>query len=105
MYDAGYNIYTFDLPNHGVNFDYPTQLTFEDYCVFVKDFMKKNKLKKIIIAGHSMGGGIVAALQNDDTLKFKDIILIDPLQKGASNDKVKRMFASVLANGFGKLTE
>jgi alpha-beta hydrolase superfamily lysophospholipase len=105
MYKQGYNIFTFDLPNHGANFDNSVQLTFNDYCVFVKDFIAKSKTKKTIIVGHSMGGGIVSALQNDDNLKFKNIILIDPLQKGATNDKVKRMFTSLFGGGFGKLNE
>jgi alpha-beta hydrolase superfamily lysophospholipase len=105
MYKYGYNIFTFDLPNHGTNFDYTSQMTFNDYCIFVKKFIVKNKMKKIIIAGHSMGGGIVCALQNDNDLKFKNIILIDPLQKGATDDKIKRVFATLFGGGIGNLSE
>jgi pimeloyl-ACP methyl ester carboxylesterase len=105
MFKKGYNIFTFDLPNHGLNFDYPAQITFGEYCNFVKDFISKNNLKKIIIAGHSMGGGIVAALQNDNNLKFKDVILIDPLQKGATSDIIKRVVSTIFVNGFGKVNE
>ncbi|GMO14373.1 MAG: alpha/beta hydrolase [Mycoplasmoidaceae bacterium] len=99
IFRLGYNVYAFDLPNHGENYDFDKQLSFDEYCKYVIDFIKKYNLKKIHIAGHSMGGGIVSAIQNDKTLNFEKIILIDPLNSQAKKIPNLR-FLKVLSSVF-----
>jgi alpha-beta hydrolase superfamily lysophospholipase len=103
LYEEGYNLFTFDLPNHGVNVSHTEQFLFADYLKYIKQFIIDNKLKKIILIGHSMGGGLALALQNDKELKFMNVILLDPLQAGATKEKAKRVLSMVF-NGINPLT-
>lgn len=100
LYKLGYNIYSFNLPNHGDNIEYKEQLSFFDYCKFVIDFIKKNKLdKKLILIGHSMGGGIVSIIQNDFNLKqLKKVILLDPLNPSIGwTSKISKVISMIFS--------
>lgn len=56
---AGYSVYTPDLLGFGDNHLEKNALSFEDYLQFVHDFIvKKIKVKKVILIGHSFGGRI-----------------------------------------------
>lgn len=57
----GFRVFTPDLPGFGSNKLKKEELFFEDYVQFVKDFIEKNKLKKVILLGHSFGGRIAIA--------------------------------------------
>jgi alpha-beta hydrolase superfamily lysophospholipase len=94
LYHEGYNIYTVDLPNHGLNIDFDRQFLFLDYIRFCKGYVNLKNKKKVILIGHSMGGGIVSAISHQ-IKNLKAVVLLDPLQKGAKAHKAKRLLASI----------
>jgi triacylglycerol lipase len=94
MFDSGYNVYSFDIPNHGVNTETTEQLYFDDYCKYLVDFINKFSLNKIYILGHSMGGGIVQAVYPQIKNKVKKVILMDPLNKGNFKNKVSTIVSA-----------
>lgn len=57
----GHRVFTPDLPGFGSNVLKKEELSFEDYVSFVKTYIEKNKLKKVILIGHSFGGRIAIA--------------------------------------------
>lgn len=57
----GFVVYTPDLPGFGKNTLQKEQLYFDDYVAFIKSFLEKHKLKKVILIGHSFGGRIAIA--------------------------------------------
>lgn len=54
----GFTVYTPDMPGFGKSMLRKDELFFEDYVFFVKKFLDKNKLKKIVLIGHSFGGRV-----------------------------------------------
>lgn len=54
----GYRVFTPDLPGFGSNLLRKDALYFEDYVFFVKNFIEKNKLKNVVLIGHSFGGRV-----------------------------------------------
>ena len=54
----GFVVYTPDMPGFGKSKLKKDELYFEDYVNFVKKFLDKEKLKKIILLGHSFGGRV-----------------------------------------------
>lgn len=66
-----YNVYHPNLP-------YPQDkvLNLDDYCQFVIDFLKKEKIKNPILVGHSLGGAISCKIAIDHPNKIKKIILL-----------------------------
>lgn len=69
--NRGYKVYCPDLPGFGKT-EFPQKPLFlSDYVNFVEEFLQKNKLRSVIIIGHSFGGriGIKYASQNPKLLK------------------------------------
>lgn len=63
----GYRIYVPDLPGFGKNEMVEKPLNLVDYAIFVEAYLKKHKLAKAVIIGHSFGGRIalkMAAAKN-----------------------------------------
>lgn len=86
LYSENYNVYAFDLPNNGMNTNFPKQFLFKEYCQYATEWINKNVIcKNVILIGHSMGGGIVAAI-NKSIKNVIKIILIDPLQQTVTNN-------------------
>lgn len=75
---AGYNVFTPDLPGFGTNIPKKEELFFEDYVEFVKQFILKHKLKKVILLGHSFGGRIATAFAATYPQYVSKLILIAP---------------------------
>jgi pimeloyl-ACP methyl ester carboxylesterase len=84
-------VYTFDLPNHGKNTDFKNQFTFNEYCDYVVDFINKKKIKKIVLFGHSMGGGISQAIYSRLKDNVTKVMLMDPLNIGATKIDANRI--------------
>jgi len=61
LQEEEYAVFVPDLPGFGKNTLKKEALTFDDYLLFVKDFIQEKKLKKIILVGHSFGGRIAIA--------------------------------------------
>lgn len=54
----GHKVFVPDLPGFGNNTLEKEELFFDDYVDFVKDFIKKRKLTRVILLGHSFGGRV-----------------------------------------------
>ncbi len=57
-YKDNFNILILDLPGFGKSEEPPFSWAIEDYVELVHDFVKKLKLKKIVLIGHSFGGRV-----------------------------------------------
>ena len=57
-YKDNFNILILDLPGFGKSEEPPFSWTIDDYVELVHDFVKKLKLKKIALIGHSFGGRV-----------------------------------------------
>lgn len=66
----GYEVYCPDLPGFGKTRLTKTSWFLSDYVNFVKSYLRKNKLSKVILIGHSFGGrvGIKFAAENSKLL-------------------------------------
>lgn len=66
-----YQVYSPNIP-------YPTNriLILDDYCQFVLNFIKTNKIQKPILIGHSLGGAISTKIATDNPKIISKIILL-----------------------------
>jgi pimeloyl-ACP methyl ester carboxylesterase len=76
---SNYKVIAIDLPGYGhsvqsISGDDPLQL----YADVIAEFIKKKKLKKLTIAGHSMGGQIAMIAALSHPKKIKKLILLAP---------------------------
>ncbi len=86
-------IVAIDLPGFG---DEPLAktLTLDDYVKFVLAYITKNKLKNIILIGHSFGGRVALKIVANNNLNVEKLILID--SGGIREVTFKMRIASVL---------
>lgn len=54
----GYKVYLLDLPGFGSEPLVNNSMILDDYVIFFRTFIKKNKITKPIIIGHSFGGRV-----------------------------------------------
>lgn len=79
-----YDYYGLNLLGHGKNTikndkKLMKQLfNFDSMSNYIVEFIKKHKLNKIILIGHSMGGAIAPIVENKISKKIKKLILISP---------------------------
>lgn len=71
-----FNLYAPNLPGSKEN---PISKVYNlnDYINFTLDFIKKNKIKKPILIGHSFGGAIISKIAAKKLIPIKKIILVD----------------------------
>lgn len=72
---SGFKVYTPDLPGFGRNKILNKPFVFDDYVSFVKEYIEKNKLEKVILIGHSFGGRISIKLVANYPEKIEMLIL------------------------------
>ncbi len=89
----GYQFFCPDLPGFGSQPLRKPVMHIDDYIEFVLDFLKKNKLKKVILIGHSFGGRIAAKLTAKHPLHVEKLIVTGaPLIKEKLPAKKKIVF-------------
>lgn len=71
----GFEVLCPDLPGFGKNKPPEKSLVLADYGNFVKKFLIKNKLNKIILIGHSFGGRISIKFVAENPKLFQSLIL------------------------------
>lgn len=72
-----YTIYIIDYPNFGNSNPPKEELTIYDYANAIKNWIKKEKIRKPNIIAHSFGGRITSILVGKQKVKVNKIILID----------------------------
>ncbi len=72
----GYKVYSLDLPNFGRS-DRIQNISIDDYASFVKSFMKKLKIEKAVVVGHSLGGAVAMSLSYNNPQMVEKLILVD----------------------------
>ena len=67
----GYQVFTPNLP-------YPSDkvLTLDDYCQYILDYIKTNKITKPVLIGHSLGGAIATKIVTDHPTVVSKIVLL-----------------------------
>ncbi len=58
----GYCVFAVDLPGHGKSSTMGGQQTIDEYSRSLSSWLEANKLGKVILVGHSMGGAIALSL-------------------------------------------
>jgi pimeloyl-ACP methyl ester carboxylesterase len=104
---AFYRCIAIDLPGYGWSDKKPAANTdqLKLYADALKEFLEKMNIKKVIVAGHSMGGQVatIMALQNK---KIKKLILVAPAGlETFSESEAKILIASTPASAFEKQDE
>jgi len=89
------DLYFLDLPGFGKS-QIPTRpFNLSDYSEAIKDFLKKLKLKKVILIGHSVGGAIAIKFAIENKNYLESLILVDP--SGIRPWSVKKIIYKTLA--------
>lgn len=80
---------TIDLPGHGQSGNLGYIHTMEEMAEVVKALVDKLKLKKVFLAGHSMGGYVALAFAEMYPDLVKGIIMMNSTARGDSDKKKK----------------
>ena len=105
---AGYKCIALDLPGYGwsdKNIDTTGKDRLQFYAAAIGEFLKKKKIKKVILTGHSMGAqiAIITALQNKTVHK---LILVAPAGLETFTEKeAQLLIAATPAVAFEKQDE
>ncbi len=86
--NAGYEFVSFDMPLHGEfkSNVYEEEYTFDKFADYVVDYINGLDFDEVVIACHSMGGGIILLNYERIKLNIQKIILIDPLNQNVGID-------------------
>lgn len=76
-----YKVVTLDLPGFGQSGKNRTEWTFEQYAADINEFIKVQKLKNVILIGHSMSGDILLLMDTKYPGSVIGIVGIDNLKK------------------------
>jgi pimeloyl-ACP methyl ester carboxylesterase len=76
-----YKVVTLDLPGFGRSDKNRTEWTFEKYTEDINEFIKAEKLKNVILIGHSMSGDILLLMDNKYPESIIGIVGIDNLKR------------------------
>ena len=86
--DKDYHITIIDLPGFGNSSEPPFGWTIYDYYECVKILLKKLKIKKPILVGHSFGGRIAIIYAAKEDVE-KLVLLSSPFRKSVKKDSLK----------------
>ena len=76
-----YKVVTLDLPGFGSSGKNRSEWTFEKYTEDINEFIKAEKLKNVILIGHSMSGDILLLMDTKYPESIIGIVGIDNLKK------------------------
>lgn len=83
-------VYLPELPGFGSNRVMRRPLNLIDYTEFIKEFLRKNKIQKPIVVGHSFGGRIAILLAAENREIFSKMVLTGvPVFSPVSSFKVQ----------------
>lgn len=73
-----YRVIRMDLPGYGLTGPFPKRdYSIKNYVSFLKDFLKKIRVKKCVLAGNSLGGNIAWSFTIEYSNMVNKLILID----------------------------
>lgn len=73
-----YRVIRMDLPGYGLTGPFPKRdYSIKNYVSFLKDFLKKIRVKKCVLAGNSLGGNIAWSFTIEYSDMVNKLILID----------------------------
>jgi pimeloyl-ACP methyl ester carboxylesterase len=99
-----YKVVTLDLPGFGRSAKNRSEWTFEKYTDDINEFIKAEKLKNVILIGHSMSGDILLLMDTKYPGSVIAIVGIDNLKKPGvklleeENKQVENFFAMMGSN-------
>lgn len=96
--NLGFAVFIPDLPGFGKQKLLKKAMNVDDYCDFVEDFVKRWKLDRLILIGHSNGGRIAIKLASRNPSFILKLILT-----GASGIKPRLSFKKRLAYSLSKI--
>lgn len=105
---ASYRCIAIDLPGYGMSgkkVDTKGKDQLQFYSDVISEFLKKKKIKKVILAGHSMGGqvAVITSLQNK---RVKKLVLLAPAGLETFTEKeAQLLITSTPASVFEKQEE
>jgi len=85
LQDKGYNIYSPDMPGFGRSEMPSENYTLDDYADLILAFIKKMKMREIIVIGHSFGGRVAIKLISKNPRLFTKLVLAN--SAGLRNDR------------------
>jgi len=105
-----YNVVTLDLPGFGMSGKNRTEWTFDQYADDINEFIKAEKLKNVILIGHSMSGDILLLMDTKYPSSVIGIVGIDNLKKpGVKNtdEETKQIdyFFKMMDSSFSGMVE
>ena len=86
-----------DLPGHGDSGNLGYIHTMEEMSEVVEAFILKNRLKRVTICGHSMGGYVALAFAEKHPDKLKSLILMNSTSKADDPEKKKNRDRAIAA--------
>jgi len=105
-----YNVVTLDLPGFGQSGKNRTEWTFEQYAADINEFIKAQKLKNVILIGHSMSGDILLLVDTKYPESVIGIVGIDNLQspgtkRSEEQTKQNESFFAMMDSSFSGTVE
>lgn len=95
-------LYALDLPGFGASAVPKKALSIDDYADIVLEFIKKFKLEKVILVGHSFGGRISIKIATTHPELIDKVILVDSAGLNLSSGKTttRKVFARLFGPFF-----
>jgi len=77
-FSDSYNVLALDLPGYGTTAKPPQPLTIDELAKVTLSFLSVRHLTDVVLAGHSMGGQIVARMNKINSDSISKVILLSP---------------------------
>lgn len=74
-----FNYYAINLPGHGSEDKPVFDSCIEEYADYVAGYILQKKLTNVLLAGHSLGGGLASVVENKVRANISALFLINPL--------------------------
>ncbi|MFN7117249.1 MAG: alpha/beta fold hydrolase [Saprospiraceae bacterium] len=90
-----YRCIALDLPGYGKSSKGDHEYNISFFSNIIQDFIKKLKLKNVVLVGHSMGGQIALATVLQPNKNIKKLILIAPAGFETFSESDRQWFANI----------
>ncbi|MFN6964698.1 MAG: alpha/beta fold hydrolase [Pyrinomonadaceae bacterium] len=95
----GYRVIALDLPGHGQSDKPRTKYTMEYFARAVEAVMQKAKVRRAVLAGHSMGTPVVRQFYRLFPARTRGIVIVDgALRPYLNSDVFEKFFAPIRAD-------